>query len=170
MDDDDDFDFSDRDLDDLPANTLQQLETTAIRATQHREAPAPESDYGLDDGDEVINLDDAARPPQPSPWVNAPPQHHQHYQQDDHQTTNVHDNGYYSDAMEVEEQPRRSQADPNQLLLRIKKVQHPSLYHTQALLTLAARAGQGPSEPRPQWRKVKGPVQVWRGGQRSSPL
>lgn len=60
--DDDEFDFSDTDLDDLPANTLQHLEATAIHATQHQghAHPAPESDYGLDDGDEVVNLDDAA--------------------------------------------------------------------------------------------------------------
>jgi hypothetical protein len=125
MDQDDDFDFSDDDLDHLPANTLHQLETTAIHATQQQyEAPAPESDYGLDDGDEVVNLNDAARPPQASSWLNVP-QRQQHYQaQDSHQDANVHvdDHGYYNDAMEVEEQPRRSQADPNQLLLRIKKV------------------------------------------------
>lgn len=136
MDQDDDFEFSDDDLDDLPANTLQQLETTAIHATQHDEAPAAESDYGLDDGDEVINLDDAAPPPQASPWVNVSQQQQQQQQhrqpQESYPHANVddndNDNGYYNDAMEVEEQPHRSQADPNQLLLRIKKVRLPRLH------------------------------------------
>jgi len=123
MDNDDDFDFSDDDLDDLPANTLQQLETTAIRATQHHEPAAPESDYGLDDGDEVINLDDAARPPQASPWVNVAPQYQQHLTRTTYASReNTNDNAYYNDAMEVEEQPQRSQIDASQLLLRIKKV------------------------------------------------
>lgn len=56
--DEDDFDFSDSDLDDLPANTLHHLEANAIRATQQPALSAAESDYGLDDGEEVINLDD----------------------------------------------------------------------------------------------------------------
>ncbi|KAF1850566.1 uncharacterized protein K460DRAFT_372785 [Cucurbitaria berberidis CBS 394.84] len=85
--DDDDFDFSDHDLDDLPANELQHLEASAVRATQQQTQAAPESDYGLDDGEEVVNLDD-------EPY------------------------------MDVEEPPsRRSQADANQLLQRIKKLE-----------------------------------------------
>lgn len=117
MDQDDEFDFADHELDELPANTLQQLETTALRATQHcASATGPESDYGLDDGDEVVNLDDAAGPPQASAWVAEAPQFTQH-QQRCHE-----DNDAYHDAMEAGEQPRRSQADVGQLLLRIKKV------------------------------------------------
>ncbi|KAF2654864.1 hypothetical protein K491DRAFT_599979 [Lophiostoma macrostomum CBS 122681] len=105
MDNDDDFDFSDDGLDDLPANTLQQLETTAIQATQHPPRHgAPASDYGLDDGDEVINLDEQSILPRAEPW----PPVAQHA---------------YNDAMEVEEQPQRSQADVSQLLLRIKKLE-----------------------------------------------
>ncbi|KAF1838889.1 hypothetical protein BDW02DRAFT_487865 [Decorospora gaudefroyi] len=88
---DDAFDFSDDDLDDLPTNALQHLEANAIRATQRQATTAPESDYGLDDGDEVVNLDDA------------PTQH--------------------NDPMDVEDPPRRSQADPHQLLQRIKKLE-----------------------------------------------
>jgi len=118
---DDEFDFSDDDLDDLPANTLQQLETTAIRATQHFPPTALESEYGLDDGDEVINLNDAA-PPQPSPWVNVP-RHQPNHPYPQHDSRNdANGNSFYNDAMEIEEQPRRSQIDSNQLLLRIKKV------------------------------------------------
>ncbi|KAJ4364502.1 hypothetical protein N0V83_009097 [Neocucurbitaria cava] len=93
MDDDEDFDFSDSDLDDLPANALQHLEINALRATQHQTQQqtqaAPESDYGLDDGDEVVNLDDEL----------------------------------YHGQVGIEEQPRRSQADPSQLLQRIKKLE-----------------------------------------------
>lgn len=117
--DEDDFDFSDSDLDDLPVNTLQHLEANAIRATQHPAQVAPESDYGLDDGDEVVNLDDddagtrhvySVAAPQ---YTQAQPEY------------GYHDNGdgqLYEDQMEVEEQPYRSQADPGQLLSRIKKV------------------------------------------------
>ncbi|KAF1926913.1 uncharacterized protein M421DRAFT_102043 [Didymella exigua CBS 183.55] len=56
---DDDFDFSDHGLDDLPANAIAQFEAAAIRATQQPQT-APRSDYGLDDDDEVVNLDDEA--------------------------------------------------------------------------------------------------------------
>ncbi|KAF2844305.1 hypothetical protein T440DRAFT_523596 [Plenodomus tracheiphilus IPT5] len=142
--DDDDFDFSDPDLDDLPANTLQHLEASAIRATQHQHQhyanADPESDYGLDDGDEVINLNDTAAPPHTSPRVAnaaaAPPlqytftksqqceydiQYHEQFaehafdQRDDpHQDYNGAENA---------ELPYRSQADPTQLLQRIKKLE-----------------------------------------------
>lgn len=112
--DDDEFDFSDHDLDDLPANTLQQLETTAICATQHHrnDSAAHGSDYGLDDGDEVVNLDDEADAP-----GFAPAQQNYGYN-----PTNTDGNALYGDAMEVEEPPRQSQADVSKLLQRIKKV------------------------------------------------
>jgi hypothetical protein len=128
---DDEFDFSDDDLDDLPANTLQHLEASAIRATQHQATAAPDSDYGLDDGDEVINLDDAPGPHDASPWVTAnghAPQYTQPVEEyhDDHDQNYDHDH-HVDDQLdnyhtEVEEPPRKSQADPNQLLQRIKKV------------------------------------------------
>ncbi|KAF2732212.1 hypothetical protein EJ04DRAFT_514063 [Polyplosphaeria fusca] len=109
MDEDDEFDFSDHDLDDLPANTLQQLEKTAILSTQ---APATdhahESDYGLEDGDEVINLDDEGA-------ASVAP-HHPSDQ--DERTHRLHDG-----AMDIDGPPARSQADANQLLLRIKKLE-----------------------------------------------
>jgi hypothetical protein len=122
---DDEFDFSDDDLDDLPTNTLLDLEASAIRATQHQPNAAPDSDYGLDD---VINLDDAPGPQHVSPW-NAP-QHTQPQQdyQDDYAQNYDHgqneDDQLYNDQMEVEGPPPKSQADPNQLLQRIKKVRH----------------------------------------------
>ena len=117
--DEDDFDFSDSDLDDLPANTLQHLEANAIRATQRQAQPAPESDYGLDDGDEVINLDDDDAGPAHAYSV-AAPQYTQTLQ--DYDYNHDEHNGPYEDQMEVEEQPRQSQADSGQLLSRIKKV------------------------------------------------
>ncbi|KAF2821021.1 hypothetical protein CC86DRAFT_449002 [Ophiobolus disseminans] len=117
--DEDDFDFSDSDLDDLPANTLQNLEASAIRATQHQPPPAPESDYGLDDGDEVVNLDDDAGPAHA--YAVAAPQYTQPQQAFDY--THDADNELDQDQMEVEEPPRRSQADPTQLLSRIKKLE-----------------------------------------------
>ncbi|RAR06576.1 hypothetical protein DDE83_006911 [Stemphylium lycopersici] len=135
---DDDFGFDDDDFDDLPANTLQHLEATAIRATQqphqqpHQQPPAPESDYGLDDGEEVVNLDDASGPQRASAWVAADaPQYAQPQQDYDYD----HDHGqhpqddadtascFYNEPMDMEEPPRRSQADPNQLLQRIKKLE-----------------------------------------------
>lgn len=145
---DDDFGFSDDDFDDLPANTLQHLEASAIRATQQpqqqqqQQQPqhdaAPESDYGLDDGEEVVNLDDASGPQRASPWVAADAPQYTQPQQDydydygyghgyDQQPQHDADTGdqFYNEPMEVEEPPRRSQADPNQLLQRIKKVRCP---------------------------------------------
>jgi len=116
---DDDFDdFSDDDLDDLPADALQHLEASAIRATQHQPDTEPESDYGPDDGDEVVNLDDAHSPP---PLYALDEEGY-----DSHIDDNINDiiEHCHYDQMEVEEQPRRSQADPNALLQRIKKVRH----------------------------------------------
>jgi hypothetical protein len=131
---DDEFDFSDDDLDDLPANTLQHLEASAIRATQHQATAAPESDYGLDDGEEVINLDEAPGQHEASPWTgngnsngNAP-QYTQSKQDYNYNYDDTYDHDHHVDAqlhnsqMGVEQPPRRSQADPNQLLQRIKKV------------------------------------------------
>ena len=130
---DDEFDFSDHDLDDLPSNTFQQFEAEAIRATQQQQQQqqqqtgraAPESDYGLDDGDEVINLDDA------DGFV----QGHQargHGPYDTHDTFDAYEEGTTIDEsnnyehVHVLEPPRRSQADPDQLLSRIKKVGNPT--------------------------------------------
>lgn len=124
--DDDDFDFSDADLDDLPANTLQQLETTAIRATQqqqnhhgHAVTQTEDSDYyGYDNGDEdeVVNLDDARGAP-----------HFPNNNTQGYQATQRHNgsNTQYGGAMEVEQAaPRQSQVDVDvgKLLERIKKV------------------------------------------------
>jgi len=114
--DDDDFGFSDSDLDDLPANTLQHLEANAVRATQHQQQTGPESDYGLEDGDEVVNLDDDNAAAHAAYSVAAQPQ--QAYAYDDSHGQQQ----LYADHMEVEEQPYRSQAEPGQLLSRIKKV------------------------------------------------
>lgn len=122
--DEDDFDFSDLGLDDLPADTLHNLEASAIRATQHQAPPAPESDYGLDDGDEVVNLDDDDDAGPPHAYNLPAPQYAQAQQAYDNDYTHTH-NGEDSldqDRMEIEEPPRRSQADPNMLLTRIKKV------------------------------------------------
>jgi hypothetical protein len=123
--DEDDFDFSDSDLDDLPANTLHNLEASAIRATQRQAPPAPESDYGLDDGDEVVNLDDDDAGPRHACTAIAAPQY-AHAQQQAYDYTNTPNGGDDTldpDQMEVEQEPpRRSQADPSMLLTRIKKV------------------------------------------------
>jgi hypothetical protein len=113
----DNFDFSDPDFDDLPANTLLQIESNAIRATQHQPA-APESDYGLDDGDEVVNLDDG--PPRAFEAAPQYTQGRQDYAYADHYAQAG--NALYQDDMDVEEPPRQSQADPGALLSRIKKV------------------------------------------------
>ncbi|KAH7385495.1 hypothetical protein DE146DRAFT_681052 [Phaeosphaeria sp. MPI-PUGE-AT-0046c] len=98
--DEDDFDFSDAAFDELPPDTLHHLEATALRATQQHAQPTPESDYGLDDGDEVVNLDhdDAAQ----------------------HRSDEVL---HLHDEMQVDQPPFRSQADPTQLLSRIKKLE-----------------------------------------------
>ncbi|KAF2639690.1 hypothetical protein P280DRAFT_428981 [Massarina eburnea CBS 473.64] len=111
--DDDEFDFSGHELDGLPADELDELETTAIQATQHRERPdtqAHDSDYGFDDGEEVINLDDAADATRFGQL-----QHSYDYNP-------VYGDG---DPMEVDvgEAPRQSQADPSRLLKRIKELE-----------------------------------------------
>ncbi|CAE7027938.1 hypothetical protein CFE70_004001 [Pyrenophora teres f. teres 0-1] len=98
---DDEFDFSDDEFDHLPANTLDHLEASAFRATQQQQQQHQankthdaESDYGLDDdGDEVVNLDDA-------------PQSQHAYQHD-----------------EYEHVGHGMQPDPKQLLERIKKLE-----------------------------------------------
>lgn len=134
MDDDDDFDFSDHDLDDLPDDALQHLEANAIRATQHQPQlyVAPQSDYGLDDGDEVVNLNDAG--PQYSnthhygtePVLLEEEHDAEDVTVDDYGNGdgNAHGEQLYDDYMQVEQRPvpPRSQADPSQLLQRIKKV------------------------------------------------
>ena len=51
------YGFSDDELDDLPINTLCELEATAIRSTQYQKPASPAQDYYVD-GDEVVNLDD----------------------------------------------------------------------------------------------------------------
>ena len=131
MADDDEFDFSDDDFDDLPANTLDHLEASAFRATQHQankkqSTRDAESDYGLDDGDQVVNL---AHEPQ---YTQPQPQPQQDYA--------YHDAAYHDDeyGMQVEEEPPRPSqaADTNQLLQRIKKVRpthamHATSQHTQ---------------------------------------
>jgi hypothetical protein len=140
--DDDEFGFSDPDLDNLPLDTLHEFETTALRATQHTHlgdyqdnhdhylyprhaSPAtPESDYGLDN-DHVVDLDDTASHP---PHIKTEPAHHQLHSQPPHS------------------QPPRSQADPDTLLLRIKQVRRPSVAPHALLTSLPARAGQTPRE------------------------
>tara|TARA_R110002003_G_scaffold626_5_gene20908 strand:+ start:13597 stop:14292 length:696 start_codon:yes stop_codon:yes gene_type:complete len=117
--DDDDFDFSDPDLDDLPAHALQHLEANAIRATQHPAHAAQESDYGLDDGDEVVNLDDDAAAAGAGAPQHTPPRQPYEYP---HDYTRHGGDEPGDDDMDVDEQPRRSQAGPTQLLSRIKKV------------------------------------------------
>ncbi|KAF2109982.1 hypothetical protein BDV96DRAFT_651548 [Lophiotrema nucula] len=120
MDEDDDFDFSDPDLDDLPANALHQLETTALLSTQHPVqslAAGPDSDYGDDEGDTVINLDDETEAPQALPV--APPR----YAPQQYPARQQHgNNNGYAGSMELEP-PRKSQADPDSLLGRIKKLE-----------------------------------------------
>ena len=120
---DDDFDFSDHDLDDLPANAIEQFEAAAIRATQQQQQTrhAAESDYGLDDADEVVNLDDE------DGFVQGQ-QGRTHDPYDTHDTYDAYDEGTTIDEshthehMQATQPPRQSQADPDQLLSRIKKV------------------------------------------------
>ena len=131
---DDEFDFSDDDFDDLPANTLDHLEARAFEATQHQAntARGPESDYGLDDGDQVVNLDHLPQYTQPQPQPQPDYAYHDDNDDDDHD----HDYGNHEDGdansdqqlyhhgMQVQEPPGPSQHDPTQLLQRIKKVRH----------------------------------------------
>jgi len=121
-----DFDFSDHDLDDLPANTIEQFEAAAIRATQQQQQqqqqqqtrqPAGGSDYGLDDADEVINLDDE------DGFVQGEDPHDTFDAYDAYEEGTTIDESYnYQHQHAVEQPPRQSQADPDQLLARIKKV------------------------------------------------
>ncbi|KAJ4350871.1 hypothetical protein N0V95_004370 [Ascochyta clinopodiicola] len=130
-DDDDDFDFSDHDLDDLPANTIQQFEAEAIRATQQQQQTqqqtrhaAPESDYGLDDGDAVVNLDDADSFPQAQHTeAHDPYDTYDTYDAYDTTIDESHDHVHAHNHVQAVEQPRQSQADPDQLLSRIKKLE-----------------------------------------------
>jgi hypothetical protein len=119
---DDEFDFSDHDLDDLPANTIEQFEAAAIRATQQPQTQRAESNYGLDDGDEVVNLDDDAA------GYAQGQQGRGHDPYDTHDANDAYDEGTTIDEsnryefVQTAEPPRRSQADPDQLLSRIRKV------------------------------------------------
>ena len=148
-------DFSDHDLDDLPANALDDLEASAIRATQQPQQQllfdpeADSDDYGLEDGDEVVNLDDALGPPRAS-----------------------HDYGWqtYNGQMQVEEQPRPSQADPNALLQRIKKVRRLPLPFPLASLNIAVRARQGAREKRSRRAEREATDKVGRGRHPSKTL
>lgn len=114
---DDDFDFDDDGLDNLPADALEELEFTAMRATQHQNicnTPAAANDYEEEDEDEVIDLRDQGGA---NIGNRIPLQTYNH----GHGYSQQH-NGTQNDAMDIDEPPRRSQADPNQLLLRIRKV------------------------------------------------
>ncbi|KAF2747869.1 hypothetical protein M011DRAFT_467459 [Sporormia fimetaria CBS 119925] len=140
---DDEYDFDDDGLDALPDDALQHLETQAIRATQQQaqyyehDGPefshtrAQESDYGVaDEGDdgEVYDLNNDIDAGGPTHWGAAPPQGFTENAQAIPETVNAVASqarylGVPHDAMEVDEPPRRSQADPNQLLERIKKLE-----------------------------------------------
>jgi hypothetical protein len=106
----DEFDFSDADLDDLPAGTLYRLEQNAIEATQQQQQQQhqrPEPPYALDHEqghtinhsheDEIINLDDS----------------HGHH----------HNRLSTGALMDVDEAPQQSQADVGKLLQRIKNLE-----------------------------------------------
>lgn len=109
---DDEFGFSDPDLDDLPAKTLQHLEATAIRATQPLPT-APESDYGIDAGDEVVNLDDSEAMPleraQITPFLFA----------DDHIPQEMRQDNAHMPS----QGPLPSQVNSDELLKRIKQLE-----------------------------------------------
>jgi hypothetical protein len=132
--DDDDHGFSDPELDDLPVNTLLEYETAAIRATQNQSAPAPESTYGSDEDDEVVNLDDAGAPSRFA--------------------IGAKDSGYhaayagnapndYGEPMEVEEEvqepPLQSQANMEAVLQRLKKVEQDRRHALTTAETAQAR-------------------------------
>ena len=120
---DDEFDFSDHDLDDLPANTIEQFEAAAIRATQQPQPRRAASDYGLDDGDEVINLDDEdGFAPGQQGRGHDPYDTYDAYDAYAGGTAIEESNNNHDERMQVVEPPPRSQADPDQLLSRIKKV------------------------------------------------
>jgi hypothetical protein len=179
--DDDDFDFSDADLDDLPANTLQQLETTALRATQQQPPPPPQSHhaparhdavaqeevsayYGFDDGDEdeVVNLDDEPAAPH-VPNSNSAAHAYQ---------ATPRDNGVNAQldgAIEVEVLPPQSRVDVGRLLERIKKVRFLMGRNTVRWLTAAARAGKTAAEPQPRGCIRRGHPEDGRGRQPAPP-
>lgn len=133
---DNDFGFSDHDLDDLPANAIEQFEAAAIRATQQPPPTAnaaPESDYGLDDGDEVVNLDDAAefaQGPRGHDSYGGAYEAYEAYEAFDEGTTI--DEGNTHEHVQTVPAPRPSQADPDQLLARIKKVE--TLHHIAIII------------------------------------
>jgi hypothetical protein len=168
MADDDLDDFSDDDFDDLPANALDDLEASAIRATQQPQQQqllfdpeADSDDYGLEDGDEVVNLDDASGPPRASQDYDYA-YDYDHNQNGDGQT--------YNGQMEVEEQPRPSQADPNALLQRIKKVRCLPLRFPLVSLNIAVRARQGAREKRSRRAEREATDKVGRGRHPSKTL
>lgn len=74
--------FSDDDLDDLPANALQELENNAIQftqaATQAQVKAPPSSDYGDEfddeDLDDAVVIDEAKSAPAVNPILNRGPQ------------------------------------------------------------------------------------------------
>lgn len=115
--DDDDFDFSDSDLDDLPANTLQQLETTAILATQrqpdhrgalHDEEIAFDGLFDVVDDDEVWDPRDTPYPADSLDSAGNP--------------RNVLHPTQRIPAVTPDSAPVQSQADVGKLLERIRKV------------------------------------------------
>ncbi|PVI01845.1 hypothetical protein DM02DRAFT_613372 [Periconia macrospinosa] len=124
----DEFDFSDPDLDDLPASTLLQLEKSALHATQQ---PRPDNTqgYAFEDahgglshghGDEIINLDDNHGP---------------------------HHNRLSGGAlMDVDEPPQQSQADVVKLLQRIKKLEQEKWRLNQNLQTAQSEASKKAGE------------------------
>ncbi|KAF1976634.1 hypothetical protein BU23DRAFT_578523 [Bimuria novae-zelandiae CBS 107.79] len=134
--DDDEFDFSDADLDDLPANTLDQLETRAFRATQQQvqiqghEAVVDEEDFsyfGFDDGDEdeVVNLDDTRGA---SHFADHAGNHGVTGPHNEYRAAQAAPQGngrsvQYDGAMEVDQAPQQSQVDVGRLLERIKKLE-----------------------------------------------
>ena len=111
--DDDEFDFSDSDLDDLPANTLQQLETTAILATQRQHGELSfDRVFDVADDDEVWDPRDT-----PYPADDASAESHTHaVLHHAHQPTQQPHATYPDNA------PVQSQVDVGKLLERIKKV------------------------------------------------
>ncbi|KAL9050819.1 MAG: hypothetical protein Q9162_006406 [Coniocarpon cinnabarinum] len=72
---DDEYFDDDGGLDDLPSNTLQEIEARASKALQDPAAvadlqPPPSSDYGLQDDEEVIDLDAPPRSKVVTAWQN----------------------------------------------------------------------------------------------------
>lgn len=151
---DDTFDFDDDGFDDLPADALQELEYTAIRATQHQnkgnianeESEEGEYEDGEDD-EEIVDLRD--QPAAIDHYVHQLRQQQQQSQPPQQQSAYDYEHGLQTDAMDVDEPPARSQADAPQLLLRIKKVPLPAnLTAVYIVLTDAARARESQTEQR----------------------